>query len=180
MSRKWSCEVLPGLPVYGPLADPFSATGQGKHREGLVIRFNAETGENWVGNFQRGITGVDRTFDHSNGNAVIVVAGGQGYTVDPESRQCLGCFGGTIESMFFVPELGSIIFGNGLWFESIGANGLLWRSRRVSWDGMRDLAIADQTLTGRACNLSGHWIQFAVDLKTGTSSGGSYSGPSPF
>jgi hypothetical protein len=45
-------EVLTGLPPYGPPAERFSATGQGTHREGFVVRFTDSRGRQWVGNFQ--------------------------------------------------------------------------------------------------------------------------------
>src|SRR5437899_214164 len=105
MSRKWTSEVLPGLPAYGPMAEPFSATGRGKHREGLVLRFTSEAGESWVGNFQRSGNGIDYVVDHPNGSSIVVIAGGQAYTVDPESRQCLGCHGHSIEFVHPVHEL---------------------------------------------------------------------------
>jgi hypothetical protein len=174
MIGAWTYEVLPGLPAYGPLAEPFSPTGQGKHREGLVVRFTSETGESWAGNFQRDLGGIDRIVDHPNGSAIIVIAGGQGYIVDPTSRKCLGYL---IKSLFVVAELNSIVLGNNLEFEAICATGFLWRSRRVSWDEMRNLSISDLTLTGEASDLGELWIPFAIDLVTGEVSGGSYTGP---
>ena len=43
-------DILDGLPTSGPSAVPFSSTGQGEHREGLVVRFSLPS-ETWVGNF---------------------------------------------------------------------------------------------------------------------------------
>ena len=48
-------EILSGLPPYGPSAEAFSATGQGKHKEGFVVRFRADDDNAWVGNFQPGL-----------------------------------------------------------------------------------------------------------------------------
>jgi len=75
-SARW--EVLDGLPAYGPMSEPFSTTGQGMHREGLVDRFFPPTGS-WVGNFQRGLSSLDEVFAHPDGRHVVVVAGGTGY-----------------------------------------------------------------------------------------------------
>jgi hypothetical protein len=69
-------EILSGLPAYGPVAEAFSATGQGKHREGFVVRFESNSAKNWVGNFQPGLGGCSRVFEHPNGTDLIVIASG--------------------------------------------------------------------------------------------------------
>jgi hypothetical protein len=106
-------EVLEGLPVYGPMAVPFSATGQGTHREGLVVRFSPVTGT-WVGNFQRGLTSLDDVCAHPDGRHVVVVAGGTAYLVDVETRTLVAHFGAQIEQVLPVPANGYVLVGNGL------------------------------------------------------------------
>src|SRR3954464_10069656 len=91
-------EVLHGPPPYGPPAEPFTATGQGAHREGFVVRFTDDNGDQWVGNFQPGLGGIDAVLDHPDGYRAIVVASGQGYIVDPNDRSSRGYLGGQIES----------------------------------------------------------------------------------
>jgi hypothetical protein len=73
-----------------------------------------------------------------------------------------------------------VIFGNGLWFEAVGPNGLQWRSRRLSWDGVRDVSVSGHVLRGDAYapeGPDGAWYPFEVDLNTGDVTGGSYTGP---
>src|SRR4051794_19170072 len=91
-------EVLPGLPAYGPSAEPFTATGQGAHREGFVVRFTSPDGGSWVGNFQRGLSRYDDLQAHPDGRNVLVVAGGQGYVVDPADRARRDYFGAQIDT----------------------------------------------------------------------------------
>ena len=74
-------EVLEGLPVYGPMAVPFSATGQGTHREGLVVRFSPVTGT-WVGNFQRGLTSLDDVCAHPDGRHVVYAGRASGRSTE--------------------------------------------------------------------------------------------------
>src|SRR5689334_7941654 len=108
-------EILPGLPPYGPMAEGFSASGQGMHREGLVVRFMPLSAEAWVGNFQGGpASDCNQVLGHPNGREVIVIAGGQGYIVDVCARKCLGTFGGIVNSVFEVRDQNLVIFGNGL------------------------------------------------------------------
>lgn len=176
-SERW--EVLDGLPPYGPMAEPFSATGQGTHREGLVVRFFPPTGS-WVGNFQRGVSAFDEVFAHPDGRHVVVVAGGTAYVLDVAGHNVVAHFGAQIEQMLLVPERGFVLLGNGLWFEALGPTGTVWRSRRVSWDGMRNVSLAGTIVHGEAYapeGRDGMWYPFEVDVMTGSVSGGSYNGP---
>jgi hypothetical protein len=172
-------EVLPGLPPYGDWPEAFSATGQSRHREGLVVQFLPPATAAWVGNFQPGLSSLDLVFDHPNGRTVVVVAGGQGYVVDPNDRAEREYVGGQIEDVILAPDLGLVLLGNGLWFEAVGPSGSCWRSRRVSWDGMREVVRVGRELRGEAWSpfAGGHWVPFAVDLVSGTVTGGSYSDP---
>jgi len=171
-------EILAGLPTSGDWPEQFSATGMGAHREGLVVKFYPDNQSTWVGNFQRGMTNVSDATEHPNGTNAIVVASGQGYVVDIDTRQLIECFGGIIDSMFRVPNQNVIIFGDCTTFLAYGPNGILWRSRRVSWDGVRSVTIKGDELVGEAWTPMGEaWKPFAVELTSGVVRGGSYDLP---
>ena len=173
-------EVLPGLPSSGAPPEPFSPTGQGKHREGFVVKFTLDTGESWIGNFQPGGPGCNAAVDHPDGKMVIVVSGGQGYFVEPPTRRCVCTFGGDIESVFQLAESGAVVFGDNTSFDAIGPNGLLWRSGRISWDGMRELTVDGHRLRGLSWHPGDRWVPFTLDLSSGKFDGGSYDGPERF
>jgi hypothetical protein len=177
--READWEVLPGLPAYGDPALPFSATGQGFHQEGFVVRFRLLDGTAWVGNFQRGYGEGEAVLPHPNGHEVIVLAGGTAYIVDPRERKAIRTFGGDILFAEQVPSRDALVVGNGLWFESLPAQGPGWRTRRISWDGMKDVQFVDsQHLRGEAYSpLDDGWHPFVVDLTSGEVTGGSYDGP---
>lgn len=165
--------ILDGLPPYGPPAEPFSATGQGLHSEGLVVEFTGEDGGAWVGNFQCGISGVDRVICSPSNAMLIVIAGGQAYVVDPATRGCVRTFGSQIEDVFELAD--RLVIGNGLWFEATDGERLLWRSRRVSWDGMRNVRMDGEVIVGEAYDPSRDgWSPFQVDIETGDVLGGTY------
>jgi hypothetical protein len=170
-------EILPGLPPYGPEALPFSATGMGTHREGFVVRFVPYSKSSWVGNFQPGLTEMYCVVPHPDNLRTIVVAGGQAYVIAPQEPAKWTHFGGSISFAQPIPELDAILFGNGLWFELLGPESMIWKTRRISWDGMRDLALKGLTLTGRSWCYDDTWSDFAVDLVEGTVTDGSYDGP---
>ena len=170
-------EILPGLPPYGREALPFSATGMGTHSEGFVIRFLPGTEGSWVGNFQPGMTDYYDVIPHPDGKRLIVNSGGQAYAIDPATPKTWTSFGGSINFAQPVAELKAILFGNGLWFELLGSESTIWQTRRISWDGMCDLAVQGLQLTGRSWHIDDTWPDFAVDLVDGTVTYGSYNGP---
>jgi len=88
--------VLNGLPSTGPYPEQFSTGGRGTHREGFVVEFFPEKKPTWVGNFQPGVTEYSAVLPHFDGTALIVIAGGQAYVIDPEERRLLTVFGGSI------------------------------------------------------------------------------------
>lgn len=112
-------EILPGLPPYGLPAVTFSATGQGKHREGFVVRFFPGSDQSWIGNFIGAFGGLRGVYDHPNGVHLIVCSGGECYVIDPESQQCLVSFGGEVIEVISVPRRRLLIVSNGVWLEAL-------------------------------------------------------------
>ncbi len=76
--------VLPGLPSHGPLPAQFPDRRRA-YREGLVVRFNPDSGAEWIGNFQLGNGGLDAVLPEPGTSNVIVIAGGDAYLIDPSS-----------------------------------------------------------------------------------------------
>jgi len=55
------------------------------------------------------------------------------------------------------------------------SNGLMWHTRRLSWDGFDQLHIVGDELRGLAWSpIDDTWRPFRVELRTGKSTGGSY------
>jgi hypothetical protein len=175
MSR-W--RVLTGLPATGPPPEQFSATGRGTHREGLVVEVVPDSGDPWIGNFQGGIGGLADVFAEPGTHHLIVVAEGTAYVVDPETRTLVRTFGGGLELVIEDLARHQLIFSNGLWFEAVGGGGTRWRSRRVSWDGLRSVRIEDGAIRGEAFSpFDDDWHGFGIDLADGAAVGGCYSEP---
>jgi hypothetical protein len=166
-------EVLRGLPGHGAEPEQFSATGRGTHREGFVVQVTPPHGGSWIGNFQRGLKRFDSVIDLPDEKRLIVVAGGVAYVIDAVERVCVRHFGSQIEQAWSTQD--AVVFSNGIDFEAVGAAGeMLWRSRRVSWDGLRNLKMAGTTITGEAWRPADEWVPFLLDLSTGKAQGGAY------
>lgn len=76
--------------------------------------------------------------------------------------------------IYDVPNRNMVVFGNGLWFNAVSEQGLLWRSERISWDGIKDVRIDGSMLIGKAFYIGGGWVPFQLNLEDGTFEGGSY------
>jgi hypothetical protein len=171
-------EVLAGMPVYGPYPEQFTSTSWGTHSEGFVVRIVPSGLEPWVGNFQRGLSSFDGVHPHPNERDLIVVAGGQAYVVESTSRHLVETFGADLSWSRAFPEHQLVLFHNGIWFTAYGPSGKLWKSRRVSWDGIRVQSVEFPSLSGDAWSpLEDRWVVFTLDMERGGVSGGSYDGP---
>lgn len=171
-----AAKELAGLPTYGPRA--LSFPDPGAFREGLVIEFATDDGGAWVGNFARfDENGLDAILLELGAHSAVIVAGSAGYIMDVRERRMVREMSFGIEHVWFDKCLQAMIVTNGLWFEAFTANQTLWRSRRLSWDGVRKLDQIGLKLTGEALDpSSGHerWLPFQLDLSTGVVSGGAY------
>jgi len=167
-----SFEVLPGLPPYGPEARPFPASGQGAFREGLVVGFESPKIGSWVGNFQAGLTSFSGAYAHPDGCHVLVISGGDIYSVDPDT-QIAELSGGTVYSVKQVPELNALLFEEGIYLSLIRPNGA-WQTRRLSWDGIRKLSISDGFIMSEGWDIDDTWREFSVSLSDGSHTGGAY------
>jgi hypothetical protein len=167
--------VLPGLPPYGDPAISFPSSFGG--REGLVVEFTPQTGSVWVGNFAEGIGGYTGVHAHPNGIEVVVFSEGNCYVVDPETGSVReDDVPGVIAQVWLVrnPD-GFILDRQGLAFERLSAEGIVWHSRRLSWDGFRNVTIENQLITGEAWSpVRDAWMPFTVDIRTGESEGGAF------
>ena len=169
-----SFEALASLPTAGPLHENFSSSRCGMHSEGFVVRFHSDITGTWVGNFQRGPSGISDVRLHPNGTHVIVVAGGDGYVIDVETKRALSTFGGMISHILPIPGTSDLIFAEEVWLERFGVNGTVWQSERISWDGFRAVKIEAGWVSGEAYTpLGDRWTRFSVRLSNGSVEGGS-------
>ncbi len=173
---RFTFKILPGLPGTGEPAETFSPTAKRLHSEHFVVEFSGPSWPSWVGNFEAGTFGANAVFAHpTHRDLAVVIAEGLGYVVELETRTLVRSFGGQIADVFSLPDREAMIFGNGLWFECHGPEGLRWTTRRISWDGMTELALDGVRLRGQAYSpLGDTWSPFELDVDTGEVEGGSY------
>jgi hypothetical protein len=169
-----SIQLLAGLPAYGPLATAYPERFARTGREGTVVEIESDT-DTWIGNFQPGLGDTEMAANHPNGRDGIVIAGGDLWVVHGESRSA-ECVASAIFAAIPVDDPKGWVFDRqGLALLRFGAAGVIWHTRRLSWDGFEDLRIEGDKIKGRSWALGDSWLPFEVDVATGRSSGGGYS-----
>ncbi|MGH7132046.1 MAG: hypothetical protein ACREJO_08890 [Phycisphaerales bacterium] len=170
-------EILAGLPPYGPSPFPFPTSGRGSHSEGLVVRFFPRRGASWVGNFQRGATDLSAVERHPDGKRLIVISEGTAYLIDPECPGVGPEIGGIYGSTLRTSTL--LLLVTWIYIDAHGPNGHRWRTRRLSWNGIRAVHLSEDgtTVHGEALTLEDTWVPFKIDIETGEAHGGSYQDP---
>lgn len=128
----------------------------------------------WSGRFEPGIDGISGFFATPNPDVLCVVWKGQGYWVpvlDPQSYSLLPCF--PIKEILIVPNAKVLLFVDFLEVYLFGDQGMLWRSNRITWDGIEVNAVTTEYVRGMARDPStDQEVPFEIDIKTGNVTGG--------
>jgi hypothetical protein len=164
-------EVLKGLPPYGKPAIPMVPDGELFVSEGFVVKFYKEDGNEWIGNFPKGVTDLFavRSFDTSQ--LLLIISGGDGYLIDPNKPEVLKYFDYMVTEMLEWEE-GKLILASYDSVTAIDKSGhVVWKVDLDGSDGVKDLYIDDHVLFGKAYDIYGYeredpWVVFYVDLIT--------------
>jgi hypothetical protein len=178
MTREKQYEILEGLPPYGPMYASVTAdSDEPFFSEGFVLRLFKSDGTSWVANFRPGWTKYSKVFDFPTHKSVVVIAGGQGYIMSPDDEKPKLTFGLTLTDVLQTDN-GSLVCANNTDIIFLdNSTGQLWRSERISWDGIKDLKIIDDILYGKTYEAQSsidEWSAFSINLKTKEIEGGSW------
>ena len=174
-----SFKPLPGLPPYGPPATAFPPEWGCLGREGVMVEFDSR-GALWVANFQPGLEGLTVVYPHPNGHDAVVIASGDLWVVNPEERSAQRLLPAIDMALEVQDPNGWVFSRQGIALVRFGPEGLIWHTRRLSFDGFDQLRIEGDEVRGLAWSPVGDtWRAFQVDLRTGRSSGGTYPESDP-
>ena len=138
------------------------------------MELRPKTAQPWTANFRGGrghYTGVHPVPDREE---VAVFASGFLYLVNVNTGELSGTIDGDFNYVWEVQNpFGFIVDQQGLAFYrfSLGG-GVVWHTRRLSWDGFRDVILTGDRICGLASYLDDDWAPFEVDAVTGSSTGG--------
>jgi len=174
MTTKTAFEILSGFPQSNEEVLHFG--GQEHFSEGYLVRFWLPAGTSWVGNFKRGYTELTGVFTLSGSAELLVFAAGSGYLVNLENKSVTREFGSGYCQNLFQANIDQIVLSNLTSIIVIERDGQLWESERISWDGIKDLKISGDVVSGLSFDpmSTEKWIRFTVNLKTHAVTGGGY------
>lgn len=169
-------EILDSLPSYGPMYIPVSEYNKTYYSEGFVVRFYTSVQTNWIGNFEPGVTKLNAVYDFGLALYVLVIAGGTCYLMNPDHHEPLSIFGGDYQAVIKTLDEKLILhdYTHLTIFETSGEH---WSTERISYDGLVDLKLEGNLITGMSFapkGEEGEWLEFVVDLEKRNVKGGSY------
>jgi hypothetical protein len=169
-------EILESLPTYGPMYIPVTGEDEPYYSQGFAVRFYRDDKSEWVANFKPGWTGLNAIYEFDNQQNILVIAGGTCYIMNPNYTKPIKVFGvgyetviKTLDSRLILQDMTDITV--------IEPNGEYWDTERISWDGLKDLKLQGNLVTGLSfdpMNDKEEWVKFVVDLETRKVTGGSY------
>jgi hypothetical protein len=183
-SHEYLCTQLTELPGYASVPHYYYPGGTTKGgKDGYLLEIQPKNGERWYGTFafgnmggQLGAYGVMTTPDPKR---LCVVAGGSGYFVsayDPTAWESVQVV--PILDFCLIPTHEIIVFADFTGVVAYGASGIKWKSRRISWDGIKNLRMENNLLHGDSFGPQDDQAHpFSVDVKTGVTEGGSFYSP---
>ena len=169
-------EILSSLPAYGPMYVSVSDNQEPFYSEGFVVRFYKADATEWIANFQPGWTDLKQVIELEKTTNLLVVACGTCYFMNPDETKPLDVFGVDYCKIFKASN-GRVVLQGQTSFTVIEPDGKYWRTQRISWDGLSEVNIVSNLLSGFAYNPmhdSDEWKHFTYDIDTKTLIGGTY------
>jgi hypothetical protein len=183
----WTAEILKAPPLIAPARQftyPRQIAGEedALARGALLLMVRPKTGGSFLGTCALGFTDPSMptgVFACPNPDELCAVAGGYAYIVDtqkPEHSTHIPLKPAT--EVLPIPSQNLLIF---VGFHSLyawGPNGEVWKTERLSWEGIRITGLQDNILHGTGWNMfTDQDVPFTVDLQNGTHTGGGISTP---
>src|SRR5207253_8199447 len=125
--------------------------GRDEH-DGVWLRVKANSGKTWIGVFAFGYTSpsaFSRVISSPNPNRVCVTAKGSAYIVnadDPEVWEQVPV--SPVMDVRSILEQNLLIFSDFIRMAAYGNSGLVWRTPRVCWDGLKITNVTSDTIEG--------------------------------
>lgn len=176
MTPQPSYQILDGLPTYGPMYISIPANNYSSYSEGYVVKFFRTDGTEWVGNFEKSYTDLKGVYTLPETANLLVIAGGICYMMNPDSTVPLSDFGYNYVVAIEI-ENSRLLLHDENKLTIVETDGRYWDSDRISFDGIKDVKITGNIVTGLAYNPmedADEWVQFSYDIERRILTGGSF------
>ncbi len=182
--RSWSAEVLKTAPLIAPVRQflyPQHVPGEedALHRGALLLMVKASAGGSFLATCALGFrdpslpSGV---WSCPSPDHMIAVAGGYAYRIDtrrPDDSELLEQR--PVTALLALPEHGLLLLAGFHDVLALGAEGVRWRTGRLSWEGVALRTVESDILHGTGWDMfTDSEVPFGIDLHTGRHTGGGY------
>lgn len=144
---------------------------------GVAIIVTTSEGIKWHGHFMSGNdspNGDDLCCIHPNGKSLVIVSKGSGYVVSIENpKNWIELPMRPIMGHCFDDETSTLILYGFTRLYGIQGDGIVWKTKSVSWDGLKSVILKDGKVHGEGWDApSEKFVPFDVDIISGDSNGG--------
>lgn len=175
-ARNYECDLLDEIPGGERFYYPGASTQGGS--DGPIVRVTPYTGAAWVGVFAYGKNspseGATGLFTFPDPDVLCVVALGDGYLVRadaPTDWKAIEVY--PICAVLPIANREIIVFASHTQMTALGASGVVWETKRLTWSEMKILAVTGDSIDGETWDIrSEENITFRVNLATGEHTGG--------
>lgn len=155
---------------------PVTATGEPFYSEGYPVRFYRSNGTEWIANFQPGWTGLKHVVPLENTSKVLVIAFGACYIMNPDDTKPTSAFGFGYSHIHHASD-NRLVLQDQTGLTIIEADGTYWHTERISWDGLAEVKVEKNMVSGLAFNpnhITEEWVNFYYNLDTKNLVGGCF------
>lgn len=181
-TTSWRAEILRQPPLIAParrFTYPLHVPGEedAMERGAMLLLVHPATGGTFIATCALGFrdpTLPSGVFACPHPDDLLAVAGGYAYLVHslaPDRCEHLPLR--PVTTILAAPADGLLLLAGFHTVAALGADGLLWETGRLSWEGVRLGEVRDGRLHGEGWNMQqDRDLPFTIDLKTGTHTGG--------
>ncbi len=171
-------KVLTELPINTSQVVYIPNKGVDVGSDGIMVKFIPSDGAAWIGIFAFGDmlpSGECKVFLGPGEHHLTVVAKGDAYIAYPYKpsffQMVKSC---PVISAFPVPSHDLVVFHDFTEIVAYGESGLIWETKRISWDGIKISEVTDDEIIGKSWDAPNEkHVEFRVDLANGHHQGGS-------
>jgi hypothetical protein len=181
----WSAEILSSPPLIAPARQftwPQRVAGEedALARGALLLQVKPASGGSFLATCALGFraaTALSGVWSCPRPDDLLAVAGGYAYladTLNPDRPLHLPLR--PVTQVLPAPEANLLLLAGFHTIAAIGTTGLLWETTRLTWEGLTLSDIRDNQLHGLGWDMrTDRELPFAVDLSTGTHTGGAFN-----
>jgi hypothetical protein len=183
-AREWTAEILKAPPLIAPARQyvwPMRIAGEDDAlaRGALTLMVKPKSGGQYLVTCALGFrdpsmpTGI---YGCPDAASICAVAGGYAYIAKADvPEQCVQVGLKPVVDVHAAVAAGLLLFVGFHTILAWGRDGMAWQTGRLSWEGVRVTEVTEDQVRGMGWDLRGDVeVEFSVDLKTGTHTGGGF------